>query len=152
MDDNSLKSKISELLNSIGYDLYSLSFKRISGEYRLEIIVDRVEPIDLNAISEVTEKISSYLDESDPIKEKYVLDVSSLGAEKPIAKDKLPSYIGKYVNIHMINPVDGENIIEGELSYADTKKIEVSVRIKTRIKKYETTLENVSKARLAIKI
>jgi len=152
MNSVDLKINLESILKNLGYDLYSLSYKKEHGEYRLEVIIDRVEPIDLNQISLVSEKLSAYLDEVDPFKEPYTLDVCSLGVEKPVKKENLHLYQGKYVNVHLINPVMGENIIEGELSEVTNEKIVISVRIKTRIKKYETTLENVSKARLAIKL
>jgi ribosome maturation factor RimP len=37
------------------------------------------------------------------------------GPKKPLALEKLPKYLGSYVNLHLSHPYHGENIVEGEL-------------------------------------
>lgn len=151
MDLNYLKPLIEKKVNEIGYDFVSLSTKKESGTLYLSLVVDRVEPIDLNSITFVSNEISSYLDEIDRTDEKYVLDVSSLGAEKPLKIECLPKYVGSYVNVHVNNAIDGMNIFEGVLESAGDDSISVSYRIKTRVKKVVILLSNIYKIRLAIK-
>jgi len=151
MDIKLIEEKLSVLLKALGYELYSISYRREKGENNLYVVVDKDTPIDLNAISDVSEKISSYLDEIDAIDVKYNLDVSSLGAEKPLKLDCLDKYLNSYVNVHLINPVKGENIIEGTLKKVDGDNVTISLRNKTRVIDYETTIKNISSARLAIR-
>ena len=145
--ENLLKEKVSEL----GFELYSLSYKRQKGNAVLEVVIDRVEPIDMDTILNVSREISSYLDEKDLIEDAYMLDVSSLGAEKPLKVSELHKYVGQYVNLHLNNPYKGENIIEGTLSSVDADKLVLTYRIKTRQYAAEIALDNILKARLAIK-
>ena len=151
MDLHYLKPLLEKKVAELGYELVELSSRREKGNLILSVVVDRVEPIDLNAISEVSEAISKYLDEIDDGDEKYLLDVSSLGAEKPLKIEALGNYVGSYVNVHVNNAIDGLNIFEGELSEVNEDSIEVTYRIKTRVKKVVILLSNIYKIRLAIK-
>ena len=105
----------------------------------------------MNAIVEVSNILSSYLDEIDDSDEVYLLDVSSLGAEKPLKIEELNKYVSRYVNVHIINPIEGNNIFEGELSEVNDDSITITYRIKTRVKKVVILQSNIYKIRLAIK-
>lgn len=146
---NRVEEGLSEKLKEIGYELYS--FKFIPKTRMLEIVVDRDEEINLDDITNVSETISSYLDEHDFTDNPYTLDVSSLGVEKPIKLEKLDKYVGKYINIHLSHPYQGENILEGNLDYCDNEKITLSYKNKTKVVKYEINRATIDKARLAIK-
>ena len=147
MDLNSLKQIISEKVNEEGYELYSLSFANET----LSLVVDRVEDIDMDAIVSLTNVLNAYLDEVNPFEKAYTLDVSSLGAEKPLSVEKLDAYVGKFIHVHLINPIKGENIYEGDLTNVSSETITLTYRIKTRGMSVEINKENISKVRLAIK-
>ena len=147
MDLNTLKQLISEKLNEQGYELYSLSFANET----LSVVVDRVKDIDMNAIVEITNVLNAYLDELNPFEKAYTLDVSSLGAEKPLKVEQLANYVGKFVHVHLINPIKGENIYEGDLVSVNDETFAITYRIKTRSMSLEINKQNVSKVRLAIK-
>ena len=146
-----LEKLIAQKVESLGYELISLSTHVEKGEKLLSIVVDRVEPIDMDAIVEISHALNDYLDELNPFDDPYTLDISSLGAEKPLNKDKLGDYINRYVHVHLINPINGENIYEGTLVGQDENQITLEYRVKTRTKTVDITKENISKIRLAIK-
>ena len=147
MDLNTLKQLISTKFAENGYELYSLSFANET----LSLVVDREQDIDMEAIVSITNVLNSYLDELNPFEKAYTLDVSSLGAEKPLKVEKLNAYVGKYVHVHLINPIKGENIYEGDLTSVNTDTIVITYRNKTRSISLEINKENISKIRLAIK-
>lgn len=142
-----LKPKILEL----GFSLSEISLRKNGKDLCLSIIIDRKEEIDLEAISKVSDEISKILDEKDPIKSNYILDVSSLGIEKPIPIENLKEYQGSYVNIHLTHPLDGENILEGEIMDINDKTLIIAYKVKTRLVKKEVLLDVIDRARLAIK-
>ncbi len=133
----------------------SLDYKRKGKEYFLELYVERLDmsSIDLDAICELSEEVSLKLDEVDLIQDNYTLDVSTSGAEKPI-KDfsKFPALIGKYMCIKVDRAIKGENIFYGTLIEAKENSIVLSYRIKTRTITVEITLDNITKANLAVNI
>ena len=146
-----LEKLLKDKLGGLGYDLYSLNISYEKGNKILSIVVDRVEPIDMEAIVELSRSLNAYLDEIDPFDTPYTLDISSLGAEKPLNKDNLEPYINRFVHVHLTNPINGENIYEGDLVSLDENQITLSYRVKTRTKTVDITKENISKIRLAIK-
>lgn len=148
-DINSVKSLITKRLDEIGYELYSLRY--IAKTKTLEVVVDRVDPINLDDITNVSNEISLILDLHDFTEDSYTLDVSSLGIEKPIDINKLDLYIGKYVNVHLSNPYKGLNTIEGNLVSTDENNVQIVYKNKTRDVKCDINKKDIDKARLAIK-
>ena len=142
-----LKGLIETKLNELGYELYSLSFSKET----LSIVVDKEEEIDMKMIVDLTNVINAYLDELNPFENAYTLDLSSLGAEKPLKIEKLDKYIGKYVHVHLVNPIKGENIYEGDLKNVNKDTITLVYKNKTRSIEVEINKANISKIRLAIK-
>lgn len=153
MDLELAKTKIEEKLKSLGYSLYSL--KKVSSKAgpTLEVVVDRFEAINLDDIVSVSQELSTLLDEIDKSEEPYVLDVSSLGAEKPILPEELYKYVGKYVNIHLTNPYKGLNFLEGDIESFNEEDgtFILAYKEKTRTIRANVLAKDVDKARLAIK-
>ena len=136
-------------MGEAGYEIVSVNFGG-GREKTLSIVLDRVEPISMEDIVEASSLISDILDREDPIESAYLLDVSSLGAEKPIALDKLPLYQGKYVNLHLSHPYKGENVLEGTLKSIEEDTLHLEIKVKARKLEALIPLKGVDKARLAI--
>ena len=151
MELNQLKGLIEKKVNELGYDLVEFNYAHKDGQDLLSIVVDKVSEIDMEMIVELTHALNDYLDELNPFEKPYTLDLSSLGAEKPLKIEQLSSYVNKYVNVHLINPIKGENIYEGDLVSVDDDKIIITYRQKTRSINLEILKSNIYKIRLAIK-
>ena len=151
MDLNKIKSLLEEKIKENGFEAVSITRRVEKGDVLLSIVVDRVEPIDMDTIVKLSGILSSYLDEIDSSDEKYYLDVSSLGAEKPLKIENLKDYIGRYINVHVNNAIDGNNIFEGDLLEVNEDSLTLSYRIKTRVKNVVILFNNIYKIRLAIK-
>lgn len=151
MNLEKIKPLLTTKLLEMGYDLYSLTFKVNKGEKVLSVVVDHVAPIDMDEICKVSEEVSSYLDSIDDSEDPYMLEVSSLGAEKPLKVEALSDYIDRYVEVRLINPLNGENIYNGFIRQVAEEDINLEIRIKSRIKEINITKSNISKIRLAIK-
>ena len=147
MELNELKALIEKKINDLGYELVSFNFANGT----LSLVVDKNQDIDMNMIVDLTNVINVYLDELNPFEKAYTLDLSSLGAEKPLKVDHLEPYVGKYVNVHLINPIKGENIYEGDLVNVNQDSIKITYRNKTRSISLEIAKSNIYKIRLAIK-
>ena len=147
MELSKLKELIEKKVNELGYDLYSFVYAQDT----LTLVVDKDQEIDMEMIVSLTNELNSYLDELNPFEKTYTLDISSLGAEKPLKIEKLESYVNKYVNVHLVNPIKGENIYEGDLVKVDSDSITITYRNKTRSINLEIAKSNIYKIRLAIK-
>lgn len=72
-----IKDLISEPIKSLDLVVDSIEYVK-SGKYNfLNIVLDRINGIDLDTIVEATNIINPILDEYDLIKEEYILDISS---------------------------------------------------------------------------
>ena len=151
MELKELRNLIEKKVNESGYTLEEFSYAHANGQDTLTLVVDKDTDIDMNMIVELTNNVNAYLDEINPFENPYTLDLSSLGAEKPLKVNNLAPYVGKYVNVHMINPIKGENIYEGELKEVNDENIVIVYRNKTRSIPLEILKSNIYKIRLAIK-
>ena len=72
-----IKEIISEPISKLDLTIDSIEYKK-NGNYNfLNIVLDRINGIDLDTIVEATNIINPILDEYDLIDEEYILDVSS---------------------------------------------------------------------------
>ena len=151
MEFKTLETNINEKVKELGYELVSVTHRVEKGTQFLSVVVDRVAPIDMEAIVDLSHKLNEYLDELNPIDNPYTLDISSLGAEKPLKIESLNDYVDSFVHVHIVNPIEGINIFEGDLVAVKDDTITLSYRVKTRTKTVDITKSNISKIRLAIK-
>jgi Uncharacterized protein conserved in bacteria len=146
-----LKTLLTPPLTKAGYELASLTLSRDKEGLTLHLMVDRDAPISLDDIVKVSDLINPLLDQADPINEAYTLDVSSLGAEKPLKLATLERYVDRYVAFHLAKPYQGENHLEGTLLEVTPTTLTLRIKNKTRSKDVTLAREDVDKANLAIK-
>ena len=85
-------------------------------EWYLRVFLDKEGGIDLDDCQMVSEQLSQVLDEKDPIKENYLLEVSSPGLDRVLKKDKdFIRYHGRDVDIQLFKPIDGKKQYTGAL-------------------------------------
>lgn len=150
IEENVLKL-ITEPIKSLGYEDVQVKYVKEFGTQYLRVLVDKDDVIDLEDIVKVNDLISPLLDEADLIQNEYVLDVTSFGAEKPINVSNLEKYVGKYVNLHLVKPYKGENILEGDLKEVNKDNVTLIYKEKARAKEAVLNRVDIDKARLAIK-
>lgn len=149
-----VRELIEPSLSDMNISIFEITYGKEGKDKVLRILVEKKDEtnISLDEIVQVSEKISLLLDEKDLISDdNYMLDVASAGAEHPIRLDELAKYENKYVNLHLINALDGENTYEGTLLEVSNESILLSIRIKTRTKNITIEKSNIDRARLAIK-
>ena len=150
IEESRIRALLEKPLEEIGYELVDVKLFRDKSGLTLSLTVDRDEPISLDDIVKVSDLVNPILDKADPIQGAYTLDISSLGAEKPIKLDALEKYVGKFVNIHLSHPYEGKNILEGTLLEANADSLTLVVKEKAKKKEIKIERKYVDKARLAI--
>lgn len=151
MELDLIKQNVQKKLSEIGYEFYSLDILHNKDGLVVSVVVDRVKPINMEDIVYVSNFLNEVFDEMNPFESSYTLDVSSLGAEKPLKVECLDKYVGSFIHVHLTNPIEGENIYEGNLESLNEESILLSYKVKTRTKYVDITKSNISKVRLAIK-
>jgi len=118
------------LLADTGITLEDVEYVREKDWY-LRVFINKPAGIEIDDCQFVSEKLAEILDEKDPIKEKYYLEVSSPGIDRPLKKDKdFEANYGKKVDIRLFAPQDGSKDLTGVLlSHTETE-----IRIKIIVK------------------
>lgn len=130
-------------------ELVDVEYVKEGGEFFLRVYIDKEGGVSLNECELVTRALNPILDEKDPIKDNYYLEVSSPGLDRPLKKDKdFVKYQGRDVEIKLYKSIDGSKLHEGELvGLTEDKNIKVIIDNK----EVEFNKKDVALIRLAIK-
>lgn len=130
--EEKVEKLVKEPIEKIGYKLYDVEYSKEGKDYFLRIFIDKDNGIDLNDCEKVNDAISNILDEANYIKEQYFLEVSSLGIERILRKDKhLEENIGEEINIRLFKKDEnGLKEYQGILKNFDNEFIELQDSVK----------------------
>ena len=143
MELSEIKAKLSMDIEGLGFHLYSLNY--LKKDKILEVLID--ETLDLNEISELSEKISKFMDKYDESFDEYLLDVASAGCEREIkTEDDITKAINNYVHLET-----KDSKYDGTLIDYKDGVLKIEYLDKTRKKEVSTNLKDVKKLRYAVK-
>ena len=147
-----LEATIEEIVTKItehGFEMVDVEYVKEAGEYYLRVYIDKEEGISLNECELVSRELSPILDEKDPIKENYFLEVSSPGLDRALKKDRdFVRYQGRDVDLKLYKPLNGCKQFEGELVGLTEDN---NIKIIVNGKEMEFNRKDVAIVRLAIK-
>ena len=109
-------------------------------DYEKELTVDDC--------AKVSRAISAVMDEKDPIENKYTLEVSSPGLDRPLTKiEHFKRYINYVIKLETINPVEKRKRFKGVIeNVTDDNQV---VMLMEGIS-YNIDYDNISKAKIVI--
>lgn len=124
----SLEKKIEDLvkpiIENLGYKVYDVMYQKEGKDNYLRIFIDKESGIDLNDCEKVNDSINDILDEKDYIKAQYYLEISSPGLERNLRRDEqFLESIGKKIEVHLYNSVNGSKVSTGILNEFNEKDI-----------------------------
>ncbi len=141
-----LEPEIQKIVEDFSLFYVDTEFIRENGNNILRIYIDKKGGVTLDDCQEVSNKISDWLDEEDPIKNSYFLEVSSPGLDRPIKTDRdFARSLDEELEISLYAPLDGEKILTGILKAYDNNTFTILTN------KGEVTLER-SKAAKIVKL
>jgi ribosome maturation factor RimP len=115
-----LEAQVGPVVERAGLELVEVSFGRQGGRRVLRVVVDREGGVDLDAIAEVSERISRRLDVEGFDPGAYSLEVSSPGVERPLRRPQdYVRKVGEKVKVKTSEPHDGSRTHTGTLVGAD---------------------------------
>ena len=145
--------ELEEFLEKSGYELYNVEFVKEGKDWFLRVFIDRTQSTEGQGIStDDCEKVSKYLsarlDELDPIKQNYYLEVSSPGIDRALIKDSdYVKFAGRFVDVTLYQAMNGRKTIFGKLSGIEDGNLIILDEKENRI---DIPMEKVSKTKLAI--
>jgi ribosome maturation factor RimP len=104
-----------------GYELARVEFLKEANAWYLRVFVEKLSEEGYVAMgTDDCERVSRYLsgklDETDPIKQNYYLEVSSPGLDRLLLSDKdFERFLGKMIDIKLFHPLNGEKVLQGKL-------------------------------------
>lgn len=110
----------------------------LGGGQIVRVTVDGPEPIGVDVIAELSRGISRLIDEDDPFKGSYTLEVSSPGLERKLTRPRhFEKSIGREVKVKTFADFDGTKNHRGVLSGADAKEFTLTIDGADRSLSYE---------------
>ncbi len=115
---------VNPIIEKIGYNVYDIIYEKEGKDNYLRIFIDNEKGIDLNDCEKVNDAINDILDEKDPIKNQYMLEVSSPGIERRLrSNEHLKKAIDKKIEIHTFEKVENQKVLIGILKSYDEDSI-----------------------------
>lgn len=119
---------IKPITDELGYFLWDVCYVKEGASWYLRIFIDCDEGITIADCERVNAPVDVLLDEQDPIKESYVLEVGSAGLERELVKEEhFEVCTGDKIRIRFIRAVDGEKEICAVLKNADKTSVTVEL-------------------------
>jgi len=144
MDLKLIKEDLNEFCSSKGWHLFEVSYNH--KDNAIEVLLD--DKFDLDQLENVSNEISSYMDKYDnDIEGNYVLDVSTVGVERPIRnQEELKEAIGQYI---YAKTKDDE--VYGYLNKFENDVLSIAYKEKTVDKIKNIEYSKLKKVRYAVK-
>lgn len=118
---------VSDIIQGSELELVDVEFVK-ERDWYLRVFLDKDGGIELDDCQLVSEKLEAKLDEIDPVKESYYLEVSSPGLDRALKKERdFVRHIGDKVEINTFAPINGVKTIVGTLKGLHDGDIQVDV-------------------------
>lgn len=117
----------SELAEKMGLYIVDVSYKKEGPTYSLCYYIDKEGGVGIDDCEAFSRAVEEILDEKDPIKENYTLEVSSPGADRKLTKEReFLYYLGREVDVKLFSAVDGRKEFSGVLEDFSEKTAYIS--------------------------
>ena len=132
----------SPVAQELGYELFDVEYVKEGPDWFLRLYITKESGISIDDCEIMSRAIDPLLDEADIIKGHYYLEVSSVGLDRPLKKEKdFRYFMGEMIEVKLFRPLEGKDFWVGRLTSYDDGFFTVSVE--------EGTLElNTKDARL----
>jgi ribosome maturation factor RimP len=134
-----LRDVIAPVARDAGVDLEKVAVSRIGRRHSVQVVVDRDEPLGLDAIAEVSRVVSDALDAAERggatiVPGEYVLEVSSPGVDRPLTE---PRHWRRNVGRLVAVPIAAGGTVTGRVVAAGETEVTLDVDGATRELAYQ---------------
>ena len=146
MDIEKMKEGLQKVLATENLHLYDLQTRQEDDARVLEVILD--ESLDLDALTNISTKISVAMDQLDKDQNTYLLDVTCVGVERPLRSlEEVKAHVGDYI---YLRSKQGDEI-QGDLLEVDGQELRLKIKNKNIAKKISVSYEDIENVRLAVR-
>ena len=148
MKVNALVEQIAEIVKPIAeelnYDIYHIEYVKENGEFYLRIYIEKDGGITLSDCEALSRRVSDLMDEKDPIKDPYFLEVSSPGLNRTLfTENHYKRFIGREVMVRFTKSIDGKKNVKGILKEVNDDSIVVEAENLMNIPKDKIKSANI---------
>ncbi|OOF76697.1 ribosome maturation factor RimP [Rodentibacter caecimuris] len=116
-----LEQNLQEILQSsiedLGCELWGIECQRAGRFMTVRIFIDKEGGVTIDDCADVSRQVSAILDVEDPIADKYNLEVSSPGLDRPLfTLAQYKRYLGEEILIHLRIPMMERRKWQGKLA------------------------------------
>ena len=115
-----LEQKLQEMLQSavedLGCELWGIECQRAGRFMTVRLFIDKEGGVGVDDCADVSRQVSAILDVEDPIADKYNLEVSSPGLDRPLfTLEQFQRYVGEDIAVHLRIPILDRRKWQGKL-------------------------------------
>ena len=115
-----LEQKLQEMLQGavedLGCELWGSECQRAGRFMTVRLFIDKDGGVGVDDCADVSRQVSAILDVEDPIADKYNLEVSSPGLDRPLfTLEQFQRYVGEDIAVHLRIPVLDRRKWQGKL-------------------------------------
>ncbi len=111
-----------------GLYVYEVEYKKEGADMCLRVYIDSDTGVTLTDCEKVSRALSDRLDEIDPIKTAYELEISSPGVERLLTRPwHFEKVLGEKINVKLFNPINKVKNLTGILKEADEKTFKIEL-------------------------
>jgi ribosome maturation factor RimP len=108
-------------------EIVDVQYVKESGDWIVRVFIDKDGGITMSDCENMSHVFSSVLDESDVLKDSYVLEVSSPGLNRILKKEEsFKHFIGSKVKIQTLEPINNQRNFLGKLLNCNDGKIKIN--------------------------
>ena len=127
-----LEQKLQDLLQGsvedLGCELWGIECQRVGRYLTVRLFIDKEGGVTVDDCADVSRQVSAVLDVEDPIADKYNLEVSSPGLDRPLfTLAQYTRYVGQEIVVHLRIPVADRRKWHGELAKIENDMITLIV-------------------------
>ena len=147
-----LEQKLQDLLQGsvedLGCELWGIECQRVGRYLTVRLFIDKEGGVTVDDCADVSRQVSAVLDVEDPIADKYNLEVSSPGLDRPLfTLAQYTRYVGQEIVVHLRIPVADRRKWQGELTKIENDMITLIVDKQEQV----LTFGNIQKANVVPK-
>jgi len=138
------------LASALGMEIVDVNYVVEHGRRILRVYIDKPEGITVDDCADLSRSLSAALDDDDPIKESYNLEVSSPGLDRPLVKEKdFLRFVGHKAVIRTKSPIDGRKNFKVMLKGLEDGNVVVT---DSEGRPWSIHMSNIDRARLEIEL
>lgn len=120
------------IAEGLGYELFDVEYVKEGPDFFLRLFITKEEGITIEDCEAMSRAVDPLLDEADLIKDHYYLEVSSVGLDRPLKKEKdFRYFMGETIEVKLFRAMEGSDYWVGELTGYEDGRFTIDAKGKT---------------------